>query len=99
VAWQFKKELRHRFITLRIPLRIGSQDLMEARSEVDVLRAWFIGTTEESEDIMMILSNAMKDGILSSHQFHPIDHHNSGEKQKRQAFSPKNPCLSLLNGV
>ncbi|MCP4341100.1 MAG: hypothetical protein GY799_19980 [Desulfobulbaceae bacterium] len=34
-------ELRHSFITLGIPLRIGSEDLMEAQAEVDAIRAWF----------------------------------------------------------
>jgi predicted HTH domain antitoxin len=41
-------ELRHRFITLGIPLRSGSQDLMEARAEVDAVRAWFAGTKDEN---------------------------------------------------
>jgi predicted HTH domain antitoxin len=41
-------ELRHRFITLGIPLRSGSQDLMEAQAEVDAVRAWFADTKDES---------------------------------------------------
>lgn len=34
-------ELRHCFIELGIPLRIGSEDLREAQAEVDAVRAWF----------------------------------------------------------
>ncbi len=41
-------ELRHRFIKLGIPLRIGSEDLMEARAEVDAVRAWFASTKDGS---------------------------------------------------
>jgi len=39
-------ELRQRFVELGIPLRVGPSDLMEARAEVDAVRAWF----SESED-------------------------------------------------
>ena len=41
-------EWRHRVITLGIPLRIGAKDLMEARAEVEAVRAWFAGTKDES---------------------------------------------------
>ncbi|MCP4397678.1 MAG: UPF0175 family protein [bacterium] len=34
-------ELRKHFVKLGIPLRIGSEDLMEARAEVDAVCAWF----------------------------------------------------------
>jgi len=34
-------ELRHRFIELGIPLRLGPADLAEARAEVEAVRAWF----------------------------------------------------------
>ena len=41
-------ELRQRFITLGIPLRTGSQDLMEAQAKIDAVRTWFVGTKDES---------------------------------------------------
>lgn len=34
-------ELRDRFISLGIPLRIGPADQAEARAEVEALRSWF----------------------------------------------------------
>lgn len=37
-----------RFIELGIPLRIGSEDLMAARAEVEAVRAWFAGTKDGS---------------------------------------------------
>ncbi|MCP4397782.1 MAG: hypothetical protein GY801_10850 [bacterium] len=40
-------ELRKRFIELGIPLRIGSEDIMEAHAEVDAVRAWFAGDKDE----------------------------------------------------
>ena len=40
-------DLRHRFIELGIPLRIGPADLAEARAEVEAMRAWFGHATDE----------------------------------------------------
>ena len=40
-------ELRHRFIELGIPLRIGPADLAEARAEVEAMRAWFDHAPDE----------------------------------------------------
>lgn len=34
-------ELRERFITPGIPLRMGPADLAEAQAEVDAMRVWF----------------------------------------------------------
>ena len=41
-------ELRQRFITLGVPLRIGPADLAEARAEAEAVRAWF--AEGEAED-------------------------------------------------
>lgn len=37
-------ELRQQFLTLGIPLRVGSEDLAEARAEVESVRTWFADT-------------------------------------------------------
>lgn len=34
-------ELRQRFIELGVPLRVGPEDVNEARAEVEAVRAWF----------------------------------------------------------
>lgn len=34
-------ELRERFLQLGIPLRVGSEDMAEAKAEVDSVRRWF----------------------------------------------------------
>lgn len=40
-------ELRQRFIELGIPLRIGPEDLAEARAEAEAVRAWFVDDVGE----------------------------------------------------
>ena len=40
-------ELRHRFIELGVPLRVGPADMAEARAEVEAVRVWF--TEEDNE--------------------------------------------------
>jgi predicted HTH domain antitoxin len=41
-------ELRERFLELGIPLRLGPADLVEARAEVEAMRAWYDQESEES---------------------------------------------------
>ena len=41
-------ELRERFLELGIPLRLGAADLVEARAEVEAMRAWYDQESEES---------------------------------------------------
>lgn len=42
-------ELRQRFLELGIPLRLGPADLIEARAEVEAIRAWYGRASEESD--------------------------------------------------
>ena len=42
-------DLRQQFLALGIPLRLGSEDLAEARAEVESVRAWFTDTPHEAQ--------------------------------------------------
>jgi predicted HTH domain antitoxin len=40
--------LRHRFVELGIPLRVGPADLDEARAEIEAVRAWSANPADET---------------------------------------------------